>query len=146
SITSNAETHSLLINPAGLAFESALNGWSLGSGLSFTANRGEQNSFSGSLGFGPLALAYENLGTGVETFNRYNVGLAVSPHPILFLGTRYRWTTSSWGAWDGIHSWDLGAQVRPSDFWTIALQLNQTGPYRAYGKHFPAQLIAGMAL
>lgn len=110
SVSQSYGARSVVSNPAGLAYETALNGVDLGTAFTYGLNRDQKSDFSGEIQYGVLGLGAERLASLPDPTSRYRIALGLPIASTLFGGLRYSfWNTQSAGRWDDLA---LGLQWR----------------------------------
>lgn len=146
SLSGNYGARNIHLNPAALAFETELNGFSPLSYFSYGNNRSVPDEFSLGLTFGLFGLGFESLSQPEGKFQRYHVALAAPLTPTLFMGGRFGFQRADASAIAPYDSLDLGFQFRPTRYfslgWTI-LRLNQP---KALGTSLGSQWVVGATL
>jgi len=142
----NLESTNTLSNPAGLGFESELNGNHLSSSFRYSFNRDDIDELSSSLGFGPIGLGYQRLSDQGQAINRFSLALGLPIVSTLFLGTRYRWNRSELLEWKDTHGWDLALQWRPLSFLALGAQANMINQSITPQLRHPTEYVVGLTL
>lgn len=126
SVSQSNDGRNVLVNPAGLAYETELNGAAPLTSFSYGANRNLADEFATSLSWGYLGFGVERLLHPTGKLQRYSMGLGIPFHPMVFGGVRLRLHNVESPLASEPSSLDFGLQFRPSRYFSIGMLANRT--------------------
>lgn len=128
SVSHAYQAQSTFTNPAALAFQTELNGSGFSTAFAYAANKERKDSHSLAISWGYFGFGLENLVRGLDDYSKFHFAFGIPIGQYFFLGTRYSLTRSDQPTIGSSDSWDMGAQIRPSryfSFGTMAIGLNR---------------------
>lgn len=143
SVSRSFEARSLFSNPAGLGFETALDGPSFGAATLFSVDEATRFERAFALQAGPFGLGYESLRGDFGTASRVRAGLGWTVAPWLFAGLR-----SAWNSFPVASYWtfDLGLQLRPWRYASFGAVFNGVNQPTLASARQPIQYIFGVTV
>jgi signal peptide peptidase SppA len=121
----NYEARNVFTHPAGLGYDTALNGSDLSTSFALASNPNQASDLAFATTFGYFGFGVERLAP--RALSRYSLGLGFPLSSTLFLGTRLR--LNRFDASGNYESWGLGFQYRPLPWLSFAVfgdDLNQS--------------------
>lgn len=120
----NYEARNVFIHPAGLGFDTSLNGSDLSTSFAVASNPNQASDLAFATAFGYFGFGIERLTP--QAVSRYSLALGLPLSSTLFIGTRLR--LNRFDVAGNYESWGLGFQYRPAPWLTFAFfgdDLNQ---------------------
>ncbi len=142
SLSQSYQARSIFLHPAGLGFDTALNGTELATSLAMATNSSaaQDVAFAASLGY--LGFGAERL--TASQLSRYHFGLGLPVYGNWFLGGRV--SLLRYDAGTAAESWDAGIQYRPNQRISVGFMLNQANQPLVNGARLPMSPALSLSL